>query len=181
MLHTKLITKEMNDFGLFKDLYYTAFPKSEQIPMAFLLRKAKKDGIRFNAYYDEDIFVGFTYTITDGDLTYLLYLATRADIRSKGYGRQILNHIRTTYPVNRLVLNCLAEDENADDNEMRKRRQNFYFRNGYAYAGFSCKMNGNSLIVLAHNCHVTPEEFLGIFKKFWGSIFFAFFKPKMRE
>jgi len=181
MLNTRPITKKMKDFSRTKDLLYTAFSRSEQAPMFLLLFNVKNyKNFDFEAYYDDETFIGFTYTVTVGNVTYLFYLATKADVRGKGYGSQILSHIRATYPNQRLVLNCFAEDENAEDNEMRKRRRNFYFRNGYNRASFSSKINGNHLEVLTHNCSVTPEEYLGIFKKFFGSILFTFFKPKIK-
>lgn len=179
MLRTKTITKNMKDFNLFKNLFYTAFPKSEQVPVGVLLSNAKSDKVSFDAYYDGNIFVGFTYILTYEDLTYLFYFAIRSDIRSKGYGTQILSHIKKTYPNQRLVLNCDAEDETAADNEVRKKRKDFYFKNGYSNMDFTCKMNGNHLEILTHSCDVTPEEFQMIFKKFWGRILFTFLKPKI--
>ena len=181
MLHTKPITKEMNDFSLIEDLYYTAFPKREQVPMGILLSRTKNKDIRFEAYYDGNVFVGFTYVITNKDLTYLFYFATSAEVRGEGYGTQILSHFKASYPNQRLVLNCLAEDENAADNDMRKRRQNFYLRNDYIYAGFSCKMNGNHVIAFTQSDTITTEEFSAVFKKFWGPIWFILFKPKIEE
>jgi len=171
----------MKDFSLIEDLYHTAFPKHEQVPMSFLLSRTKKEDIYFDAYYDGNNFIGFTYIITNKDLTYLFYLATSAEVRGKGYGAQILSHIKVSYPNQRLVLNCLAEDINADDNDLRLRRQKFYLRNGYIRAGFSCEMNGNHVIVFTQNGAVSTEEFLAIFKKFWGAIWFIFFKPKIKE
>jgi len=181
MLHTKPITKTMKDFSLIEDLYYTAFPKHEQVPMGMLLSRTKNKDMDFDAYYDGDVFIGFTYLIADKDLTYLFYLATSADVRGKGYGAQILSHIKANHPNQRLVLNCLAEDVQADDNDLRLRRQNFYLRNGYSHAGFSCKMNGNHMIALVQNGAVTTEEFSAIFKRFWGPIWFIFFKPKINK
>ena len=173
------VTKKLKDFQVIKALHASAFPGSQYVPMTFLLRRAKRNTINFNAYYDEDIFVGFAYTVTLNDLTYLFVFAIQSDIRSKGYGTQILNLIKEAYPTNRIVLNMLALDPKASDNEQRKRREKFYLKNGYSFADFSCEMNGNKLVVLFQNKTCTPEEFLAIFKEFWGPILFAFFKPKI--
>ena len=179
MLQVQAITKKLKDFRLVLDLYYSAFPSSEQAPIFFLLQRAKKDNIKFSAYYDEDIFVGFSYTITFGDLTYLLYLAVRQDIRSKGYGAQILKHIREFYPENRIILNIEIEDATAENNAERIRRKSFYIRNGYSLAGFSLEMSGNMFEFLISGGVCIADEFRELFKKYMGSLLFAFYKPKI--
>jgi len=181
MLQTQPITKTMTDFKLIEKLYRNAFPKQERIPMGSLLSRAKHKDIHFDTYYDGDTVVGLSYIITHKDITYLFYLATGSKIRSKGYGKQILSHIKANYYNQRLVLNCLAEDTQADDNDLRLRRQNFYLRNGYTHTGFSCDLSGNHVIVFVQNGTITTKEFSAIFKKFWGPIMFMFFKPKMRD
>jgi len=171
----------MKDFNMIEQLYDEAFPKQEQVPMGILLSRAKSKNIHFEAYYDGDIFIGFTYVMIGKDITYLFYLATSAEVRGKGYGEQILNLIKNNNLKQRLVLTCMAEDEEADDNDLRLRRQNFYLRNGYTHAGFSCNMNGNHMVAFTQNGKVSTEEFLAVFKKFWGAIMFIFFKPKINK
>ena len=181
MLQIREITKKSKDFNLVKDLYYSAFPVSEQAPMWLLLKQAKKDFVNFVAYYDKDEFVGFTYTTTHGNLTYLLYIAINADIRSKGYGSQILNCIKDFYPDNRIILNIETEDEKADNNEERKKRKNFYTKNGYSPAGFLVNMNDGIFEMLINNGVCTSDEFLVLFKKYIGFIPSLFYKPKTIE
>jgi len=183
MLHTKPVTKQIKHdkqgFNDIKNLYSTAFPRQEQAPLAFIINQTKKDTVRFDAYYDGDVFVGLTYCISFQDMTYLWYLATRSDLHSKGYGTQIMQHLGKIYPNNRIVLNLDVQDENASDSDIRKRRKEFYIKNGYTTAEYSCTFNGNKLDVMCTNGNVAADEFLSIFKNYFGAIMYLFAKPKI--
>ena len=181
MLSAQPITKDFKDLGLFNDLYKSAFPKSERAPMAFLFQRAKKDMVKFTAYYDEATFVGFSYTITVGDLTYLLYLAIQTNIRSKGYGAQILSNIKEQHPDNRIVLNIEIEDEKADNNAERIRRKSFYLKNGYNLTKIHFEMNKNKFDVLVNNGTCTAEEFKLLFKTYMGTLPYAIYRPKIHD
>ena len=145
MLQAQPITKKSKDLSVIKDLYWSAFLESEQAPMWFLLRRAKRNSVDFFTYYDNDDFVGFSHTITHGSLTFILYIAVCEKSRSKEYGTQILRCIQERYPNNRIILNAEAENESAADNEQRKKRKGFYIKNdavndlvnngGYEYLG----------------------------------------------
>ncbi|MCL2843493.1 MAG: GNAT family N-acetyltransferase [Oscillospiraceae bacterium] len=183
MLHTKPVTKKIKydteGFHHIKELYSSAFPRQEQAPLPFLINQTKKDTVRFDAYYDGDVFVGLTYTISFGDTTYLWYLATQRELRSQGYGAQIMQHLRKVYPNNRIVLNLDAQDESASDSEIRKRRKEFYIRNGYTSTGYLCMFHGNRLDVMSINGNVTANEFLAIFKHYFGPIMYLLARPKI--
>jgi len=181
MLQLQPITRKLKDFKLFKSLYAEAFPRSERAPFAFLFHIAKKDTVMFNAYYDKDVFVGFTYAITIDDMAYLLYLAIKPEIRSKGYGAQILNYLQEQYPNNRIVLNIETEDENADNNADRIRRKNFYLKNGYSLTSIYFKMNGNIYDVLVSNGTCSIDDFRHLCKKYMGRFIFTIYRPKIWE
>jgi len=108
-----------------------------------------------------------------------MYLAIDASQRAKGYGSQILSQIREAYPNNRIILNIEAEDETADNNAERKKRKQFYMRNGYSSAGVFLKIMGVTYELLVCSGDCTAKEFLRLNKKFMGSLLFLFFKPKL--
>jgi len=178
MLRVQIITKNLKDFPIVEALYTSAFPTAEQAPMPYLLKRTEKNYVEFHAYYDGDVFVGFTYSMTHENLTFVMYLAIDANHRAKGYGSQILNQIREAYPNNRIILNIEAEDETADNNAQRKKRKQFYMRNGYNTSGVFLKIMGVTYELLVCNGNCTAKEFLALNKKFMGSLLFLFFKPK---
>ena len=183
MLTVKPITNSIkNDREGFRhicNLYFSAFPRQEQAPLAFLINQAKKDAVKFYAFYDGDAFVGLTYTISFKDMTYLWYLAIRSDLRSKGYGSQIMQHLHELYPNNRIVLNLDVQDETALDSEIRKKRKDFYIKNGYSSTGYLCTFHGNKFDVMSTNGSVTFNEYLSLFKNNFNPIVYFFLKPKI--
>jgi len=183
MLTIKPITKDIKHdkegFKNIKELYTSAFPRQEQVPLSFLINKTKKDTVRFDAYYDGDVFVGLAYTMSFEDMTYLWYLATDPNLRTKGYGSQIMQHLIEVYPNNRIVLNLDIQDETATDSEIRKKRKEFYIKNGYSSTGYLCTFGGNKLDVMSTNGDVTFDEFVSIFKDYFGPIMYLFSKPKI--
>ena len=175
---TKAIKHDKEGFQHIKDLYTTAFPRQEQVALPFLIGQTKKESVKFDAFYDGDLFVGLAYTISYKDITYLWYLATCSDLRSKGYGSQIMQYLHEVHPDKRIVLNLDVQDESAADNDIRKKRKDFYLRSGYSSTGYLCIFNGNKLDVMSINGHVAPDEFVSIFKKFFGIMYFIA-KPKI--
>jgi len=90
-----------------------------------------------------------------------------------------LQHLREIYPNNRIILNLDVQDESARDSEIRKKRKEFYIKNGYTTADYACIFNKNHLDVMTVGGNVTSSEFLSIFKNNFGPIMRLFIKPKI--
>ncbi|MCL2446036.1 MAG: GNAT family N-acetyltransferase [Oscillospiraceae bacterium] len=179
MLETRPVNKGSAEVSKVQQLMNTAFPKSERIPMAFLLARAGKDFIDFFTYYDNDEFVGFTYSVTHDELTFIFYIAIDPTVQSKGYGSKILSQVQAQYPNNRLVLNVEMLDENAENCEQRTRRRAFYAKNGYEDAGITTRVHGNTLDTLITGGTTTIEELQKLFKQFTGFYLGLFIKYKL--
>jgi len=180
MLHTAEITsKKFKDFRAVANIYTSAFPPSGQAPMWFLLHRAKKTHIKFNAYYDGERVIGLAYFVVYARACYVVRLAVDTECQSKGYGSQLLDSIKAAYPNNRIILAIEMEDENADNNEQRKKRRQFYLRNGFVSTGISSELKGVTYDLLVCNGECTPAEFFVLYKKFLGAIVFAFLKPRL--
>ncbi|MCL2197526.1 MAG: GNAT family N-acetyltransferase [Defluviitaleaceae bacterium] len=180
MMEIKHIKKGTPDAIKAEELITSLFPESEQIPMFFLLSRAKKDFIDFLAFHDSE-FVGFAYMVTNGDLTFINYLAVNKNVQSKGYGSKILAEIKALYPKNRLFLNLEVLDENAENNLQRIKRRAFYERNGYKDTGIITTVNGNTLDTMILGDTVSPEEMHTLFKKFTGAVVGFFVKYKLSK
>lgn len=180
MIIIKKVTKQMADFQRVETLYHSAFPKSEQVPMGTLLKRLNREGIDFSAYYDNEKFIGLAYLITFENLTYIWYLAVDPELRSQGYGAQILSFIKENYSKNCIALNLEAENPAAsNNNEQRKIRKSFYLRNGYQADDRIVKMGGEELEILFTNGTFDFEDYKKIFKSFWGPILNRFAGPKV--
>ena len=181
MLNVKTITRKLSDFRMIMREYAASFPKSEQAPAWFLLMRAKKDNIMFLAYYDNDAPVGLAYYVLHSGITYVVYLAVCGQNRSMGYGSRILSHIKESHPDNRMVLCIEMLNEKANNNEQRKKRKQFYEKNGFASAGLIVKQRGDFFEILAQGGGCTMEEFDIVSKIFIGSAVYRLFKPMLMK
>lgn len=113
-------------------LYEAAFPVEERLPLWQLSRNSLKRGQSFLAYFDQEVFVGLTYTIYTDNLVYLLFLAVEESKHSQGYGSQILAQVKEEAGGRPCVLTIEPMDEEQVSNRgQRLKRLAFYERNGY--------------------------------------------------
>lgn len=151
-------------------LYLGAFPENERPPVHYFFYSVKKHKENhLYAYYDFNQFVGFTYLTIYKDIVYIFFLAVSESIRNKGYGSQILNDIKEKYKDNVLLL-CYEEvDEKYEDNELRKKRQSFYFSNGFQDNILKTNEFGVVFNTAYIGKHRVPfEDYLEIFKLGFG-------------
>ena len=181
MLQAKPITKKMKDFRLIRELYTKTFPGREGEPLSLLLGNAKRGITKFEAYYDGAELVGLSAVTTQEDLTYIQAIAVAPAGRSKGYGSQMLSYIKETHPQNRIALNLEVQDENAKNAEQRKRRKEFYLKNGYVSAGINAHIAGNDLETMIINGTTTVEEMRRFFRKYYGFIISKLIKIRVWE
>ena len=113
-------------------LYEAAFPVEERLPLWQLSWNSLKNGQSFLAYFDQEVFIGFTYAICTDNLVYLLFLAVEESKQSQGYGSQILAQVREEAGERPCVLTIEPMDEEDVSNRtQRLKRLAFYENNGY--------------------------------------------------
>ena len=159
-----------------KKLYNTAFPKYERIPYFILKLFTLNKNVKFTEYYDNNVFVGITYTAETDYTLYLYYFAISDNLRGKGYGSKILNHLKTLYPNKTITLNIEPLDENSTNYNDRLRRYEFYKRNGFYNSGYTVYEVGGGFTVLYTKYNIdngktftfNAQEFVKVFKKLSG-------------
>ena len=82
------ISKESKD--KVKELYFSAFPKDEQLPYWMMKLLSRKKSADFYSIYDKKDFVGLAYVATYKDTAYLFFFAIDEKQRDKGYGSAFL-------------------------------------------------------------------------------------------
>lgn len=117
--------------------------------MCLLLLLARRKGVNFEAYYDDDSFCGFSYVVENDDLVFILYLAVNDEIRSRGYGSRILEYVKAKAGERPIVLDIEPLDPNAENYEQRKRRLAFYEKNGYFNTGLILRESKEKYSILA--------------------------------
>jgi GNAT superfamily N-acetyltransferase len=166
MLHFFNVTKKSPWLPRVKALYESAFPANERIPIKHLLDdKIKRE---FWAFFDGDTFCGFSNSISHGDITNIVYFAVVPELRSRGYGSQILQAIREKHPDARIVVDIEVEEDSKDAEELerRNRRRDFYLRNGFDTAPVEYHRQGEHYRLLSAGGTVTDKEF----RDFWKEI-----------
>ncbi|HBT94960.1 MAG TPA: N-acetyltransferase [Coriobacteriia bacterium] len=161
-----------------KALYTEAFPKEERVPLWILFWRAQIEGVEFTGFYEEGSLVGFTYTISYGDLTYVFYLAIHSTVRSKGYGSKILQSIEGRHPANRLSLEIEDPEQPAANSGQRRRRLAFYRKNGYEPTGYKTVEGSTTYMMMGKNGPHTREEHATLMEHFSGLLLRRMFKPK---
>ena len=127
---TKQITASNADEEI-KHLYETAFPEDEQIPWKDLMRLVEEMPLDFTLYYDGETFIGFTIVYPRKQFNWFWYFAVCEELRGKGYGQQILTQMIEHYKGQSFVLDMESPTQVSENIDQRKRRQNFYLRNGF--------------------------------------------------
>lgn len=147
------------------------------MPFFWLLLQARKQFVEFIAFYDEGKFVGLSYVISKGSLTYLFYLAVDPKLRGQGYGSQILQDLFKMYSGQRICLGAERPDERADNAKERDRRINFYQSNGFELSGKIVREQGVDYVLLAHGGDFSEREYQDLIA-FFAGIFRIVFKTK---
>ncbi|MBE6507711.1 MAG: GNAT family N-acetyltransferase [Methanocorpusculum parvum] len=136
-----------------RSLYLQAFPREERFPFLFLKVLALRRSCLFVSYYADDCLVGISYAVEGPEMVFVLYLAVSANVRSRGYGSEILSSLKDLYK-KPLTLNIEPLDEDAANAEERKRRFSFYERNGFSNTGYLLQDSQMTYTVLS-----TAEDF----------------------
>ena len=114
-----------------KQLYETAFPEGEQIPWKDLMRLVEDMPLDFTAYYNGEKFIGFTIVYPRKSINWFWYFAVCEELRGNGYGQKILTQMIEHYKGQSFVLDMESPTQVSENIDQRKRRQNFYIRNGF--------------------------------------------------
>lgn len=135
----KIIDEKRPEAKLVRALYQRSFPKIERVDFSLVLRCAATDRADLFAYTDGGEFVGFAFVLLPGDYAYLLFCATKPELRSRGYGSAILKKLRRRYPDRAIVLDIEPMSDSAPNSEQRYRRYMFYRNNGFSDTGYEMR------------------------------------------
>lgn len=140
MMRMVLDVRKVGCFGRARrsvsELIDLSIPQEEQLPRPMLTLMSFRGCVDFLSYHDGDDIVGVTYSLSHRGHAFVLYVAVAPGHRSKGYGSEILSHLRTRYDGIPLTLNVEPIDPSSDNNRQRERRVSFYLRNGFHDTGY---------------------------------------------
>ena len=146
-----------------KKLYREAFPKEERLPWWVLRLMTAPKGVALTAYERDDEFLGFTHSTATEDILFIMFFAVRGDLRGKGCGSAILEHIKQTNPGKAIGLNVEPLDDNAD--------------NGFFDTGYDVAEVGGVFRVLSTDPVLDVEAYLRVF----GRLSLGFWRPEITK
>lgn len=160
-----------------KKIYLDSFPKEERMPFPIMVLMTKITHTDFLGFYDRDILCGFVYSATIGNITFIMFLAVDKNIRSKGYGSEILKEMQRLYPNNKIVISIERCDVEATNINDRIRRKHFYLKNGYTDTGYLIELSKIEQEVIIKNGIFDKDELFNFFVKYSNGTM----KPKIRK
>ena len=147
-----------------KRLYLSAFPAEERYPFGRLwLLSALKSRVALRAYGDGDAFCGFTLTVDSGKYLYISFIAVAPEVRSRGYGAQMLELLRQGYPERALLVEVEAPEETSPNCGQRVRRIDFYRKNGFHDLDRTITGRGVTYALLSTDTDFDREAYWKIF------------------
>lgn len=149
-------------------LYRTAFPAYERKPLWLLLRAQRKGGSDVWILEDNGDFAGFAITLNVKDMVLLDYFAVAVQKREKGLGSEALRMLQNHYRGRRLFLEIESVYTEAENLPERKRRKQFYLRNGMTEMKMMVNLFGTTMELLGYNSTVAFEEYRSIYHTHFG-------------
>lgn len=166
MILTPAKTEE--HFRQIERLYLSAFPDCERKPFALIREKAVTGAVDVFILEEEGAFVGLAITMKDNDLVLLDYFAVAEDARRHGNGARALKLLYEQYKDRRFFLEIESTKAEADNLEQRRKRKQFYLRNGLQETGLEAIVFDTEMELLCHRCELAFEEYVGIYEHVYG-------------
>ena len=159
-----------------KQLYKSAFPILEQVPLFLLYRKAKQHKIDFLAVLDDEKFVGLASAAMQGDVVIMLYLAISDAVRGKGYGSAVLQAVQKKYAGKRIILNIEEMDEQAANYAQRVKRKAFYQKNGFEILDYKVREVSTTYDMMSCGGYVSKTEYEEVMALYTGKVLYFIMK-----
>lgn len=163
------------------DLYKEAFPEARKVPKWFLKYSLRNGKVGFSAMYSEDIWIGLIHITEYEDIVFIQTIAIKESSRSKGFGSQVLEYLKSISTGKRIVLNIEVIDDQASNYNQRLKRKAFYKSNEFLSSGFTVKEPGENLEMLIYGGDITKVEIESMYKKLFGRILGLFLKPEVTQ
>ncbi|MDO4261750.1 MAG: GNAT family N-acetyltransferase [Eubacteriales bacterium] len=159
------------ELGRIKRLYLEAFPRSERKPFGLMRWKARQGQMEMLAILDGHELAGLAITVLCGDRVLLDYFAVEKSARGKGFGSQALRLLRERYDDRRFFLEIELPDEDAPNSVERRRRKQFYLKNGMQETGIRAVVFQVPMEVLSDGKPLTYEDYHDLYEKTIGPAF----------
>ena len=168
MIRFEKIDENTKNLEEIKQLYMDAFPFEERIPFYIMVLVGNDKGVEFLSIYDDDTWLGFIHTLVGDELSYIFYFAIDNRLRQSGYGSKILHEYKKIHP--RLSLAIEPIEENSDNIKQRRKRLEFYKKNGFETLDTKVVEMGIEFELMgAKGMEIKESDYKKLVKKFFDS------------
>ena len=168
MIRFEKIDENTKNLEEIKQLYLDAFPFEERIPFYIMVLVGNDKGVEFLSIYDDDTWLGFIHTLVGDELSYIFYFAIDNRLRQSGYGSKILHEYKKIHP--RLSLAIEPIEENSDNIKQRRKRLEFYKKNGFESLDTKVVEMGIEFELMgAKGMEIKESDYKKLVKKFFDS------------
>lgn len=158
----KIVAKKFNKNDKQQDLisiYLDSFPGCERVDYFDLFEGVFND-FEMYGFYDGDTLVGLAHLCKKSNFTHCNYLAVSKNVRSKGYGSEILSWIKSFNNNSPIIVDVEFPDDSAENGENRKRRIKFYEKNGFRPGKYHFHWEGTHMLYLICGEDFSPEQIM---------------------
>ncbi len=139
------------------DIYEKSFPQEEKY--ITLDKMIQSQGSELYCLVDNEIVLGIMYLIFYKDMIFILYLAVNTEKRSKGYGSYLLKWCLEKYGDKKIYLNIEEVKEDVKDYETRKKRLDFYLKNGFFITNYISKEELENFNILSNSLEIDINQY----------------------
>lgn len=146
-------------------LYQKAFPFHERIPYEDL--DILPGGHLFGVYKDSNYteFAGLIDILDYKGVCQVRYLATEENCRGQGIGSLILDWVKETWKDSIIAIDVESDHVPCPNLEQRKRRKDFYHRNGFQDSEDSYRWNGDVFDILCAHGKMEKGQYVALWKE----------------
>ena len=163
MFSTKRVGLFSKDILKIKKLYINSFPENERFSFWEMIRN-KAGHYETFAFYDDGVFCGFAILLNSLDISHIIYFATLPEVRGKGLGAKALSSIGRIKSKMRIIVDIEREVPGCEENEIRRRRKNFYLRNGFSETEVRYRWQEEAYEILVLGGKLSGEDFGNFWK-----------------
>lgn len=161
------IDRNYKDLKEIKRLYNHSFPSDERIEFYRLVRMLNENR-KMYVYLEEEKIVGFTYFFFYEDIAYMGYICVEEELRNRGYGTVILERVIDDFKGYRIAVDIEEASEDFDNFEERKRRRDFYIRNGFVSTDIFYSFFNVDYEILSCGGIISRKQWQDLVKEHWG-------------
>lgn len=153
------------------NLYRKSFPRAEKKPFLLMLKKRKEGSMEILSIEDDNGgFLGLAILVLYRDLVLLDYFAVSPKQRDGGIGSAALQMLKARYFDKKFFLEIESTKGEAANIELRKRRKEFYLRNGMTNLPFDVNLFGIDMELLGDDCSFSFHDYYELYQKVFGKM-----------